>query len=148
VRTSNSDFLDGPFLERSRELSGHLASLLGNLFEISVPRCETEHCIEKKPQGSCPLWTCLVQAAITFALDLSIKLQQRSFKTCLRWPVRGQVFDETTMMNESGKVVGRNPVVCWTFMPVVIDLEDHSRPNAIDSGVWYRARVLIEEGAK
>lgn len=136
-------------LRRSREHAGRAITFLGTLFKIKAPRCAVVHQNEEMDQKSCPLWSCQIEAIVHSAVELSVKLQQRSFKTIFRWPQFGEKFEQT-MKCENMEIsdIGSEAVVSVTYMPAVIDELNSQDPAGFDGGAWYKARVSLQERGK
>jgi hypothetical protein len=141
LRTTQSSPFKAILYQRSTELAGHLTTLLGTLLKIKVPRCEVTHGEEHLRREDCESWSCQIEVVVHFAADLSIKLQQRTFKTVFRWPESGEQYDKDFMEDDGETILGSNAVVNMTYMPAVIDELGSKDPLDVDKGVWYKALV-------
>jgi hypothetical protein len=143
-QTTETKFLDLLLPRRSRELSGHLATIIGHLFKTEVPQCFVEHS-EQVRQKDCNSWSCQLEGVFFDTLDLYVKLRQRDYKTIFRWPAINDKFDAAFMQHEGEDIADRQPdlVVKITYMPAVIDQHDSEDPRAVEGGVWYKAVVRL-----
>jgi hypothetical protein len=137
---TQSTRLQAIIYDRCTELATRLTILLATLLKTKVPRCEVTNQETALRRQDC-VWPCQIQAIVHFAADLSIKLEQRSFKTFFHWPESGKRYDRHVMEDESD--LRSNAVVNMTYMPAVIDEHDWKDPHSIDHGVWYKASVSL-----
>jgi hypothetical protein len=142
IQTTQSEGLKAILKNRYTELAGHLTTILGTLLKTKVPRCEVAHQEEQLRRQDCG-WSCQIEAIVQYATELSIKLEQRSFKTIFRWPEPGEKYDIHLMGDEDLTVLRSYAVVDKTYMPAVIDDNGSRDPVCVDKGVWYKASVSL-----
>ena len=124
-------------------LAQQLAVILEPLFlandsdELSVPAPSENHMISNE-------WICGLERVFLVALDLIVKLRQRSNDTFFLWPEVGTVFNGKHMQPENSghekDFEGKR--VLLTLMPAALSYNTSYEEDSTE--VYYKAPVLLE----